>query len=42
MLTKSDLQQETSGLVITFTNSGRAMGKFVHGFHGNLAPIKGL
>jgi len=42
MPTKSDPQQEASGLVITFTNFGRAVGKCVHGFHGKLAPIKGF
>jgi hypothetical protein len=40
--TKPDLQQEASGFVATFANSGRAMGKCVHGLHGSLPPSKGF
>ncbi len=40
--TKLDLQQKASGFVATFTNSQRAVGKCVHGFHGELAPSRGF
>ncbi len=40
--TKPNLQQEANRFVATFANSRRAVGKCVHGFHGKLAPIKGI
>jgi len=40
--TKPDPQQEASMFVTTFANSQGAMGKCVHGLHGELAPIKGI
>jgi hypothetical protein len=40
--TKSNPEQEASMFVATFANSRKAVGKCVHGFHGNLASIKGF
>jgi hypothetical protein len=39
---KLDPQQEVNEFVATFVNSQRVVRKCVHGFHGKLAPIKGI
>jgi hypothetical protein len=40
--TKPSTQQEASWIVATITYSGRAVGKCLHGFHGEFATIKGV